>query len=196
MWRRRDPGQQYLKVVITKILSEFLEKDESLEINPLKVYEWMINDYETRTGKLTTLNRKPTAEEAAANADVQGIIAPRIQTLGEISDHVITTLIASVKSVPYGIRWICKQIFNLAQVCSTYTHAIAHSLISASSSNIPPSCHILTFPPTLVAFPLEILSHRHTRATLYHGRWFLFVALCESRHRYASCLHARRRPAI
>jgi Ras GTPase-activating-like protein IQGAP2/3 len=122
-------------VVITKILSEFLEKDESLEINPLKVYDWMIIDYETKTGKLTTLNRKPSGEEAAANADVQAIIAPRIQTLGEISDHVISTLIASVKTVPYGIRWICKQIFNLAQVlCGHQLTIVASFLFSVSVS--------------------------------------------------------------
>ena len=36
-----------------------------LEINPLKVFEAMVNKREAETGVKLEINRKPTAEEAA-----------------------------------------------------------------------------------------------------------------------------------
>ena len=81
-----------------------------LEINPLKVYELMINDYEATTGKISPLDKKALPEEAAENIDVKKLIETRIHQLGEITDDFISALINSMKAIPYGIRWICKQI--------------------------------------------------------------------------------------
>mmetsp|Transcript_17716 Transcript_17716/g.53103 ORF Transcript_17716/g.53103 Transcript_17716/m.53103 type:complete len:779 (+) Transcript_17716:136-2472(+) len=110
-YTRRGPGQQYLKKTLTTVLTEITsQSDLILEVNPLKVYEAMINQEEARTGQISTLNRKPTAEEAAANPDVQAIIGPRIKQLTEIADRFISAFIDSIADVPYGIRWICQQI--------------------------------------------------------------------------------------
>jgi Ras GTPase-activating-like protein IQGAP2/3 len=115
-YTRRGPGQQYLKKTLTAVLTEITsQSDLILEVNPLKVYEAMINQEEARSGQLSTLNRKPTAEEAAANASVQAIIAPRIKQLTEIADRFISAFIDSIDDVPYGIRWICKQIRQLTK---------------------------------------------------------------------------------
>eukprot|EP00121_Abeoforma_whisleri_P001830 Awhi_evm1s1639 len=48
-----------------------------MEINPLKVYEEIINKIETETGKTCTLPREITMEDASARTDVQRIIEPR-----------------------------------------------------------------------------------------------------------------------
>uniref|UniRef100_A0A7S4PCN8 Ras-GAP domain-containing protein n=1 Tax=Paramoeba aestuarina TaxID=180227 RepID=A0A7S4PCN8_9EUKA len=114
-YTRRGPGQQYLKVALTNVLTKITsDADMVLEINPLKVFEAMINKKEAETGvTLTNINRKPTAEEAAKNPEVQAIIKPRITKLKEITDDFLTALIKSLDSVPYGIRWICRQIRGL-----------------------------------------------------------------------------------
>lgn len=115
-YTRRGPGQQYLKQVLTSVLGQLTSaQDLVLEINPLKVYESMLNQRESQTGQSSSLNRKPTAEEAAANKEVQDIIAPRLQKLGEIADQFISAFIASLDLVPYGIRWICRQISLLTR---------------------------------------------------------------------------------
>eukprot|EP01097_Dermamoeba_algensis_P008941 TRINITY_DN6153_c0_g1_i1.p1 TRINITY_DN6153_c0_g1~~TRINITY_DN6153_c0_g1_i1.p1 ORF type:complete len:704 (-),score=149.43 TRINITY_DN6153_c0_g1_i1:172-2247(-) len=115
-YTRRGPGQQYLKQVLSGILGNICsQNDLILEINPVKVYETYINSYETTTGQTCTLNRKPTPEEAAANEEIKKLIAPRIKRLGEITDKFVDALIGSIEHVPYGIRWICKQIADLTQ---------------------------------------------------------------------------------
>src|SRR5580698_4317458 len=83
----------------------------------IQVYEQMINQIEEETGSLPpNLPRGVPPEVAAANPDVQAIIAPRLTMLMEIANSFLVTIIASLEDVPYGIRWICKQIRSLTRV--------------------------------------------------------------------------------
>ena len=117
-YTRRGPGQSYLKSVLAERINSLIEhKDLNLEINPVKVYEQMIQQIEEETGSLPpSLPRGVPPEVAAANADVQAIIAPRLTMLMEIANSFLLTIIESMESVPYGIRWICKQIRSLTRV--------------------------------------------------------------------------------
>jgi Ras GTPase-activating-like protein IQGAP2/3 len=77
----------------------------------------MINQIEEETGSLpANLPRGVAPEIAAENLDVQAIIAPRLTMLMEIANSFLLTIIESMDSVPYGIRWICKQIRSLTRV--------------------------------------------------------------------------------
>ncbi|GAA5882659.1 hypothetical protein JCM1840_004398 [Sporobolomyces johnsonii] len=116
-YTRRGPGQSYLKSVLAERINSLIEhKDLNLEINPLKVYEQMINSIQDETGELPEdLPRNVTPEIAAANPDVQNIIAPRLTMLMEIANSFLLTIMDSLDSVPYGIRWICKQIRSLTK---------------------------------------------------------------------------------
>jgi len=80
----------------------------------------MINQIEEETGSLPeNLPRGVPPEIAAANPDVQAIIAPRLTMLMEIANSFLVTIIDSLDDVPYGIRWICKQIRSLTRVRSS-----------------------------------------------------------------------------
>ena len=88
----------------------------------------MINQIEEETGTLPqNLPRGVAPEVAAENPDVQAIIAPRLTMLMEIANSFLLTIIDSMESVPYGIRWICKQIRSLTRVrdiaCVRYIHS-------------------------------------------------------------------------
>ncbi len=77
----------------------------------------MVDQIEEETGSLPPhLTRGVPPEVAAANADVQAIIAPRLTMLMEIANSFLVTIIESKETVPYGIRWICKQIRSLTRV--------------------------------------------------------------------------------
>lgn len=88
----------------------------------------MITQIQEETGSLPPdLPRGIPPEVAAANPDVQNIIAPRLTMLMEIANSFLLTIIESIESVPYGIRWICKQIRSLTKV---------------SAVNIPFACEV------------------------------------------------------
>jgi Ras GTPase-activating-like protein IQGAP2/3 len=77
----------------------------------------MINQIEEETGSLPeNLPRGVPPEIASTNPDVQAIIAPRLTMLMEIANSFLVTIIDSLDDVPYGIRWICKQIRSLTRV--------------------------------------------------------------------------------
>lgn len=106
-----------MKEVLAEKINSLIElKDVDLEINPLKVYERMVAQIEEDTGSAPTdLPRGVTAEEAAANEQVQAIIAPRLTMLMEIANSFLSTIIDGLDETPYGIRWICKQIRSLSK---------------------------------------------------------------------------------
>ena len=116
-YTRRGPGQSYLKEVLRDKINSLIElKDVDLEINPLKVYERMVTQIEEDTGSVPHyLPRGVTAEQAAENAQVQAIIAPRLTMLMEIATSFLDTIIEGLNETPYGIRWICKQIRSLSK---------------------------------------------------------------------------------
>ena len=116
-YTRRGPGQSYLKEVLADKINGLTELSEvDLEINPLKVYETMIKQIEEGTGSLPEdLPRSVTAEFAGENVQVQAIITPRLKMLTEIAEGFLLTIIETLEEVPYGIRWICKQIRNLSR---------------------------------------------------------------------------------
>ncbi|KAI9361280.1 Rho GTPase activation protein [Zopfochytrium polystomum] len=115
-YTRRGPGQSYLKSVLSDRINNLLEhSDLDLEINPLKVFEQMVRDIELETGEPYPRPTGISAEEAERNPDVRAIIKPRIKTLMEITGSFLNTIMASIEQVPYGIRWICKQIKSLTK---------------------------------------------------------------------------------
>jgi Ras GTPase-activating-like protein IQGAP2/3 len=116
-YTRRGPGQSFLKDVLAERINSLIEhKELNLEVNPLKVYEQMINQIEEDSGSLPpNLPKGVPPEVAQENADVQAIIAPRLTMLMEIANSFLNTIINAIDEVPYGIRWICKQIRSLTK---------------------------------------------------------------------------------
>lgn len=114
-YTRRGPGQSYLKTSLSSVINKVIEANDNLELNPIKVYEQMVNQIESETGSCD-LPRSVTVEEAEKNPRVQELIRPRIAKLREWSELFLREIIASKDNVPYGIRWICKQIRLLAKV--------------------------------------------------------------------------------
>ena len=147
-YTRRGPGQQYLKSVLADRINSLIEhKDLNLEINPLKVYEQMVTQIEDETGSLPDeLPKSVSQETAAANTDVQNIIAPRLTMLMEIAKSFLLTIIESLEQVPYGIRWICKQIKSLTKVRHEHIVTTSSGLTMLYSGNtltrlMGPSAH-------------------------------------------------------
>lgn len=117
-YTRRGPGQSYLKTVLADRINSLIElNDLDLEINPLKIYERLVEEAgdETGDGFSSSQLKGITVELAAENEQVKAIIAPRLIMLMEIANGFLTTIIDCLEETPYGIRWICKQIRSLTK---------------------------------------------------------------------------------
>jgi len=114
-YTRRGPGQLYLKNILGDRINNLIEhSDLNLEINPLKIYEELAK-LEEEKDPSAELRPGVTAEEAAQNKNVQEAIPPRADLLMQLAKSFLNPIIDSIDSVPYGIRWICKQIRSLTR---------------------------------------------------------------------------------
>ena len=104
------------KSTFERPISETLfQKALNLEVNPIKVYEQIIQSYEAKMNKPWDGPRNPTPQEAKENRYVKRLIGPRVKQLEFICEHFIERIIATVDEIPFGSRWICLQIAELAQ---------------------------------------------------------------------------------
>jgi len=115
-YAKRGQGLSVLKGVLEEPLRKITaQKSLNLEINPAKVYSQMIIDYETREGKESPLPKQVDDDTAASHPDVQKIIAERKGKLVTSADVILTRIVNGAESIPYGMRWICRQLSELAK---------------------------------------------------------------------------------
>ena len=110
-YTRRSAGQQFLKTTFKDILGEIAaDKTMNLEITPNKVFDEYVNDYEVRNGQPYEGTKKLPTEECAKMPFIQEIIRPRIPVIERYISRFIDQYERNLNLVPYGIRWICKQV--------------------------------------------------------------------------------------
>jgi Ras GTPase-activating-like protein IQGAP2/3 len=110
---RRTQGKKFLKkILFEKILSGVLnDKDLNLDLNAVKLFKDNISREEVKSGTKSTVNiRDVTNEMAMADESVKKVIGERISQLNKICTDIISGIIENIDQLPYGLRWICKQI--------------------------------------------------------------------------------------
>eukprot|EP01113_Clastostelium_recurvatum_P027013 TRINITY_DN324_c0_g1_i3.p1 TRINITY_DN324_c0_g1~~TRINITY_DN324_c0_g1_i3.p1 ORF type:complete len:832 (+),score=362.11 TRINITY_DN324_c0_g1_i3:64-2559(+) len=115
-YNRRKQGHQFLKQVIAPILDTVINQaDLNLELNPVTIYHTMISDIEIQTGTKSNLNRNMKEDEILEQPDVKRILGQRIEKCTAICEAFFRDVLANVGRLPYGVRWIAKQIQQIAQ---------------------------------------------------------------------------------
>lgn len=112
-YNKRKQGLEYLRVTLEPILKDFIQINESLELNPLQVYQAMINAHEIKTGEPSPLPRGVSQEEAAENPEVKKVVTERLGDLERVCQQFVDGIIKSLDNLPYGLRWLMKQLKEL-----------------------------------------------------------------------------------
>ena len=117
-------------------------------------------------------------DEAAANPEVQQRVAVAGDALAATAKKVLMRLLECVDQVPYGIRWVCKQLQTIAG--STFTAATTQQIRSLIGGFVflryinpavvtPDGNGLVTKKPTptqrrnliLLAKVLQVVSNKH-----------------------------------
>jgi Ras GTPase-activating-like protein IQGAP2/3 len=69
-----------------------------------------------RTGTKSALDRDASNEDIEKNPLVIEAVKERVDKLSEVCQIFIDGIINSVDQLPYGLRWLCKQLRDVALV--------------------------------------------------------------------------------
>lgn len=110
---RRLQGKQYLqKVLFNKIIEPILnDKDLDLELNAVKLLKEHISNQEVDTGVKSEIDIKSLTYEKAMKEDyIKSRVEERVKKLSEICSRVLQGMTDNVNEIPYGLRYVCKQL--------------------------------------------------------------------------------------
>ena len=113
-YNKRKQGKEYLRTMLGPVFSEFLRKEDTLDLNARKIHQKLIIDQEVTSGVKST-QRMLTDEDIAALPEVQAITQKRTKLLQNACQLFLDKILSSVQRLPYGLRWICKQHRAIAQ---------------------------------------------------------------------------------
>eukprot|EP01098_Paradermamoeba_levis_P003688 TRINITY_DN1650_c0_g1_i3.p1 TRINITY_DN1650_c0_g1~~TRINITY_DN1650_c0_g1_i3.p1 ORF type:complete len:454 (+),score=145.55 TRINITY_DN1650_c0_g1_i3:133-1494(+) len=110
-YNRRKLGLDYLKKILSPILTSVIRRDDlSLELNPTIVHGQIISEIEIKTGEKSNMERNVTEDQAVKVPEVKAVLDKRIKDLQGVCEMFLDGIIGSLDALPYGLRWICKQI--------------------------------------------------------------------------------------
>ena len=108
-----------------------MKTEIQLELKPQQVYQSMIAQEEITTGNKSALPRDLTEDQIMERSDVRELIDSRVQAMTDICDLFFDGIIKSVSKLPYGIRWICKQLKTLSE--ANFPDASKDKILKVSS---------------------------------------------------------------
>ena len=110
-YTRRGPGQAYLKECLSPLILTVLENETvDLDIEPLKVYESLV-----KSGSFPANPHIFSSEDAYNVPQVRETIVARAKILEDLSQKFLDGIIGSLSQIPFGLRWICKEIRTLCR---------------------------------------------------------------------------------
>ena len=81
----------------------------NLEVNPVKVYCAIYDVIDDEQNNITM-------ERALKDSEVANVIMYRLKGLEDITSQFYDAIVSSIDYVPYGIRWLCKAMYQLCMV--------------------------------------------------------------------------------
>ena len=112
----RRPGSiNAVKDILGGLINEVLEKKDSLEVNPHKVYMELINSYEQSTGEKSTLPKDLSQDEIAVHPEVLKAQRKRLKIIESFVSRILMELEGKHDKIMYGIRYLTREVRQLAK---------------------------------------------------------------------------------
>lgn len=112
-YNKRKQGVEYIKNHFTTlIVKDVIPKEYNFDMNPLSIYQKMVNDTDIK-GKKNKMKRVVSQEEASTDPNVKKIIDQRAKELQEVCQLFLDKIFSTMTSLPYGLRLVCKLLRQL-----------------------------------------------------------------------------------
>lgn len=113
-YTRAPRDRKFLRQTFSDLIKKQIIEDNqlNLESDPQLIYRAVLNDEELRTGRCS---RDPnlSRESAIKEEDVRAIFVKNLQDIRDRVDSFFMTLEESIPRMPYGTRYMAKQMFDI-----------------------------------------------------------------------------------
>ncbi|GAM85409.1 hypothetical protein ANO11243_034160 [Dothideomycetidae sp. 11243] len=112
---RSPRDRKYMKDLFGPMVRESILEPEGLDLesDPLQIYRAAINNEELRTGQRSQRNPDVPREEAIRDPETRDLFIAHLQDLRDIADHCFALLEETLSRMPFGVRYIMQQQFEI-----------------------------------------------------------------------------------
>ncbi|KAI9760122.1 MAG: AAA+-type ATPase [Chaenotheca gracillima] len=111
---RSPRDRKYMREVLGPLIRENILENEALDLesDPIQIYRSAINNEELRTGQRSQRRLSISREEAIRDPETRRTFTDHLQDLRDIVDQFMVSFNELLGKIPYGIRYICLQMFR------------------------------------------------------------------------------------
>jgi hypothetical protein len=116
-YARRKTGVAYLRDVLVPWLARVADASSSdldLQMKPSVVWQAIVNAEEVRTGEHSDKPRNLSDADAMQQPECAKAVRANVEAALELCDSLVGAVCTSAARVPYGLRWICRLVQQLA----------------------------------------------------------------------------------
>lgn len=113
-YTRSPRDRKYLRELLGPLIQLNIIEDPALDLesDPMQIYRSAINNEELRTGRPSQRPLDIPREIAIKDPETRDMFIDHLRDLREIADQFLLALEALLHKMPYGIRFICQQVFE------------------------------------------------------------------------------------
>ncbi|XP_062874278.1 ras GTPase-activating-like protein IQGAP2 [Trichomycterus rosablanca] len=108
-FNRGARGQNALRQLLSPVVKDIIaDKSLGINTNPIDIYKAWVNQVESASGEASKLPYEVTVEQALSHEEVRTRLESSNQTLRTVTDKVLSSIMSSLDTIPYGMRYMAK----------------------------------------------------------------------------------------
>ncbi|KAI0457348.1 hypothetical protein F5B21DRAFT_521199 [Xylaria acuta] len=133
-YSRSPRHRKYLRELLGPLIRDNIIEDPALDLesDPLQIYRSAANDEELRTGQPSRRPLDIPRDLAIKDPETRELFIDHLRDLREICDQFLVALEELLPRIPYGLRFICQQIFEA--LCDRFKREPQHHILQLVSN--------------------------------------------------------------
>ncbi|RFU78879.1 ras gtpase activating [Trichoderma arundinaceum] len=113
-YTRSPRDRKYLRALLGPLIRDNIIDDPALDLesDPMQIYRSAINNEELRTGRPDHRPLDVPREVAIRDPETRRLFIDHLRDLREICDQLFLALEEQVHKMPYGLRFVCSEMFQ------------------------------------------------------------------------------------
>ncbi|KAJ8124795.1 hypothetical protein O1611_g8845 [Lasiodiplodia mahajangana] len=133
-YSRSPRDRRYLRELLGPLIRDNIIEDPALDLesDPMQIYRSAVNNEELRTGQPSRRPLDIPRDLAIKDPETRELFIDHLRDLREICDQFLASLEDLLPRMPYGLRFICQQIFEA--LCDRFKREPQHHVLQLVSN--------------------------------------------------------------